>query len=133
LVLALPLAGCGKLGSAKIAPISGRVTLDNKPLPDALVTFVPKSADPDATDALSSIGTTDEDGRYTLVTTKDTNTNGAVVGKHRVIIMLGAGKTKDTKPTFHKQLPAKYNRNSVLEYDVPAEGREDANFDLSSK
>jgi hypothetical protein len=127
-VLALPLAGCG-VGSYKTVPVSGRVTLDSKPLAKATVMFVPVAGAP----LPSSGGLTDDDGHYSLVLTSDSKTNGAVLGKHKVIIIMGAEvSANDKKPTFHKQLPERYNRKTTLECDVPPDGREDANFNLKS-
>jgi hypothetical protein len=129
----LSLAGCwGKGGSYKIVEVSGVVKLDGKPLPNAEVTFVPKSDAPPDEHPPPSIGLTDEEGRYTLALTKDTSVKGAAVGKHEVMIRIVAGGSKETKATFHKQLPQRYYRKTELECDVPAEGRDDANFDLKS-
>jgi hypothetical protein len=118
----------------KTAPAAGRVTLDGKALPNATVEFVPVAGAGDKEPLPSSVGTTDGDGRYSLVLASGGKTTGAVVGKHTVIITLGAqGGPADGKPTFHKQLPQRYNRKTTLTCEVPAGGREDANFDLKSK
>jgi hypothetical protein len=133
-VPALLLAGCGG-GSFKTAPVSGQVTLDSKPLAHATVMFVPLAGAAGKNPPPSSVGTTDEDGHYSLVLNSDSKNiiTGAVVGKHKVIILLGAqGGANDTKPTFHKQLPERYNRKTQLECDVPADGRADANFPLTA-
>jgi hypothetical protein len=125
-------AGCGGGGAAKLAPVSGRVTLDDKPLPNASVTFVPEHMDPDKDPPPSSVGVTGPDGRYTLALNTEGKAAGAVVGKHKVMIILVPGETPDTKPTFHKQLPIRYHRNTELRCDVPEGGRDDANFNLKS-
>jgi hypothetical protein len=125
------LAGCG--GGPKPVPVSGLVTLDNKPLANATLQFVPVSGSSDTAYQVSSVGTTGEDGRYTLVLNSDANSKGAVAGKYKVIITVGAPTGTETKHTFHKQLPEKYNRKTELECDVPPAGRDDANFSLSSK
>jgi len=134
-VLALLLAGCGG-GSEKYktAPVSGRVTLDSKPLADATVEFVPERGKAEKDILPSSVGVTTEDGRYSLVLETESKPTGAVVGKHKVFITLGAsGSSKDSKPTFHQQLPERYNRRTELRCEVPADGRSDANFDLKSR
>jgi hypothetical protein len=125
------LAGCGGSGGPKPVPVSGRVTLDNKPLANATLQFVPASGEK-ASEG-SSVGTTDENGKYSLVLNTDNGTKGALVGKYKVMITLGAQSGSDTKPTFHKQLPERYNRKTQLECEVPAGGRDDANFDLTSR
>jgi hypothetical protein len=133
LVLALLPAVCG-CASYKTAPVSGRVTLDGKPLPYATVMFVPEAAQTGKDPVPSSVGDTNEDGRYTLVLASGGKTAGAVVGKHKVIIVMGGrAAANDTEPTFHKQLPARYNRRTELECDVPAKGRDDADFPLTSQ
>jgi hypothetical protein len=130
--LAFSLAGCG--GPHRTAPVSGRVTLDNKPLPKATVEFVPEAGGGGKEPPPSSVGVTDADGRYTLTLASGGKDRGAVVGKHRVLISLGPeAAANDARPTFHKQLPEKYNRKSTLTCEVPAGGREDANFDLRSR
>jgi hypothetical protein len=131
-VLSLWVAGCGGRGGYKLAPVSGKVTLNGAPLADATVEFVPVTGEKD--DPLpSSVGTTGEDGRYSLVLANRDKTPGGVVGKHTVIITLGGkGGAKEGRPTFHKQLPERYNRKTELECVVPEDGREDANFDLKS-
>ena len=128
-VLALLPTGCG----LKTAPVSGRVTLDGKPLANATVVFVPE-ADGAGKDAKpSSVGTTDANGHYSLELDRPDKTPGAVVGKHRVLITLGAKPGPgDGPPAYHQQLPPRYNRKSTLECEVPAGGRANANFDLKS-
>jgi hypothetical protein len=129
-VLALVVSGCR---SYKATTVSGRVTLDGKPLPDATVTFVPEANAPGKDPLPSSVGTTGEDGRYSLVFDDGSKKEGAVVGKHKVIITLGVqGSPTEGTPAFHKQLPERYNRKSKLECEVPPGGRSDADFDLKS-
>ena len=133
LVLALLPAVCG-CASYKTAPVSGRITLDGQPLANATVTFVPEAGAASQDPMPSSVGLTGEDGRYSLVLNDGGKPTGAVAGKHKVLIFLGAqAAANDVEPTFHKQLPAKYNRKSELECEVPARGRDDADFDLHSQ
>jgi hypothetical protein len=130
-VLIVLLIGC--TGAPKTVPVSGRVTLDKKPLANATLQFVPASGSATNTQP-SALGTTDEDGRYSLVLNTSDNTKGAVAGKYKVMITLGAQPGADeTKPTYHKQLPERYNRKTQLECDIPAEGRADADFNLTSQ
>jgi len=128
LPLALPLlAGCG---SGKIAPVSGRITLNGKPLAKASVTFAPVGSKEKQEPGPSSAGMTDADGRYTL-TLIGQDGRGAVIGKHKVRIALQSeADTADDRPDGLKQLPLKYNGQTTLEFDVPAGGTDAANFDL---
>jgi hypothetical protein len=130
-VLAVLLSGCSN--EPRTVPVSGRVTLDSKPLPNATLQFVPVQGADETTPRPSAFGTTEEDGRYSLVLNTSSNTKGALVGKYKVIILLGARSEAETKPTYHKQLPERYNRRTQLECEVPAEGRNDADFNLTSK
>ncbi len=64
------------------AEVSGTVRLNGKPIDQLTVEFVPDPAK--GATGPNSIGTTDAQGRFTLATY--TNTPGAVVGQHRVVI-----------------------------------------------
>jgi hypothetical protein len=127
--LALPLlVGCG---SGKTAPVSGRVTLNGKPLVNASVTFAPVGEKGSQEPGPSSAGKTDADGRYTLELIGGQGGSGAVVGKHKVRIALqGELPTSEDRPETLKQLPLKYNGQTTLEFDVPAKGTDAADFDL---
>src|SRR2546426_3668999 len=127
-VLAALAVGCG---SGSIAPVSGRVTLNNLPLANAAITFQPV-AETNQNPGPGSGGFTDSDGRYTLkIVGKETK--GAVVGKHKVRISLVPKDTEDDQPKKYKQLPAKYSgKDTQLEYDVPAGGTDSADFALTS-
>jgi hypothetical protein len=128
LLLLIALGGCGSGG---LASVSGTVTLDGKPLANALVNFQPLDGEDSAR---ASAGTTDAEGRYSLRLVL-TNKAGAVVGKHRVSI--GTLTTDDTDPPPNKPLPkdpipARYNAKSELTFEVPAGGTRTADFALTS-
>jgi hypothetical protein len=112
----LLLTGCGM--SYKVAPVSGKVTMDGKALSHAEVMFIPAAPG----ELPSSMALTDEAGHYSLAL-NNSKGDGAVVGKHKVVITMGS----------RRQLPDRYNRHTTLECDVPVTGREDANFELTSK
>jgi hypothetical protein len=127
------LAGCGG-ESYQLAPVSGRVTLNKKPLAGAAVTFQPVAGEGGASPGPGSGGFTDADGRYTLKLIGK-ETNGAVIGKHKVQITLVPPKEDpaDDRPKRFKQLPAKYHgRNTTLEWDVKPGGTDAANFPLTT-
>ncbi len=82
LVVALSLtAGCAS--KAALAKVNGVVMLDGKPMPDALVEFLPDSDK--GTHGPVSGGTTDEEGRFRLVCYEGKRV-GAVVGSHRILV-----------------------------------------------
>jgi hypothetical protein len=60
----LPLMGCGdkKEVSYETEPVEGILTLDDKPIAGATVTFIPVTEG----QGVSATGTTDESGKYTL-------------------------------------------------------------------
>lgn len=135
-LLVLALAGAGCSGNPyKFAPVSGQVTMDGKALPGASVMFVLIAGSAgEGPQAPSSVGITDQEGRYTLMASTNKEQKGAVVGKHRVLIVQGTRDTdNDTKRTFHRQLPERYNRKSTLEREVEPEGSSAMDFALTSK
>ncbi len=77
--LTLLCTGCGD----NVAPVSGRVTLDQKPLANATVIFSPLSDQ--FNPGPGSRGKTDANGEFTLqLMNKDVK--GAMIGKHKVSI-----------------------------------------------
>lgn len=130
----LGLAGCGS--SARLAPVSGKVTLDGQPLANAHIAFQPMAATGTDAGAGGSYAVTDTQGQYTLHTFEG-DQPGAAVGKHRVEINPKT-ESSDAEPRLHSAkppviVPAKYNRLSELTFDVPAAGSSAANFDLTSR
>ena len=126
------VVGCG---GPRVAPVSGRVTLDNKALTNASVVFEPLSNDKEP--GPGSIGKTDADGKYILqLLTSDTR--GAIVGKHKVSITAYEGDdsvvpSSGSDMKFRKALLAdEYNAKSKLTFDVPAGGATNADFNLTT-
>lgn len=133
--LAFLVLGCSD--GSQIAPVSGQLTLDGKPLADARISFQPAPTGEAAGRTelgMGSYATTDAEGKYTL-RTADTDAEGAVVGAHRVMISdmrtetdEDAGATKAPPPRF----PVRYSDGS-LTFEVKPGGTDQANFELSSK
>ena len=73
-IVILVAVGCGRSDMAKV---SGTVTWQGKPVPDAIVEFVPANRP-------GAVGRTDAAGRYSLTTLKPGD--GAFVGPVRVIV-----------------------------------------------
>lgn len=125
LLLPLLLLGCGK-SQLKLAPVSGRVTLDKKPLANAEIVFYPTELGEDKSANLQSSSRTDEQGHYSLQTNEDKQ-NGAFVGTYKVrISVIERGES------LINRIPKAYNKNTTLTFTVTAEGTKDANFDLTS-
>jgi hypothetical protein len=136
LVLALLLlapAGCGK--GYKLASVSGRVTMDGRPLAGAEVSFTPVDGGKDVPYAS---GMTDEQGNYKLSVGGSTS-DGAVVGEN--LVRVSHDKRRGSKKVSPQDLahgrldeiPAKYNDQSKITFTVPPGGSSEANFELSSK
>ncbi len=86
---------------------------------------------------MASVGTTDAGGHYTLKSLRG-DFDGAVVAKHRVIIRTISTRVIDTTsdkrdPKAVDPIPKKYNDATELTMVVPEDGRDDADFNLSSK
>src|SRR5436190_410017 len=77
------IVGCGS--GSKVAPVSGVITLDGKPLPNAHVAFQPEAGKGSINAGTGSSGVTDASGKYTL-RMADSDQVGAVLGTHRVEI-----------------------------------------------
>ena len=128
------LSGCGT-SEFELAPVSGRVQLDGVPLAGARVVFEPHRTGEQALRAgPGSWGLTDDDGKYTLETLD--GDAGAVVGPHRVTISSFQGETDRTTQSVRviqqERVPERYQVPGMLNWDVPAEGTNEANFDLQS-
>ena len=126
------LSGCNS--GPKLAPVSGRVTLNDKPLGNAYVTFAPMAERGANARGVGSSGMTDAEGRYTLQV--EPGKPGAIVGRHRVMITTLGGAEAERSDGGVKlpkdKVPLRYNMETELTCDVPPGGRSDANFDLKS-
>jgi len=124
--------GCGSRSS--VVPVSGVVTLDGKPLPNAYIAFQPTVNAGEKPPGPGSYGNTGADGSYSL-RLMDNDESGAVVGNHRVEISLKA-ESDDRDPKSRppaKTLPPRYNRQSELTFKVEPGGTKAANFELKSQ
>jgi hypothetical protein len=125
-------SGCS--GAAPIVPVSGRVTLDGRPLRKALIQFMPV-ARPNSIEAPGpgSTGVTDDDGRYTL-TTIGSSAKGAVVGDHIVAIYTVFGPVQRSDAGGGREiLPARYHAATELKFTVKPGAANEANWELTSQ
>jgi hypothetical protein len=132
LLVSLFAVGCG---SSSVGEVSGRVTLDTKPLANARITFQPIGGST-TYPGMGSYGNTNANGEYTL-SLVDGKGRGAVIGKHRVQIAIVPSEedAKDDHPRrgFVDPIPDRYKLNSILRYDVRPGVNENVNFDLTTK
>lgn len=124
------LAGCGQT-EFKVVPVSGVVKLDGQPLANGVVAFQPIGSKTQENPGPGSTAYTDATGKFSLATPDDGP--GAVVGNHRVQIWTKMDSSSDDGGGWREKLPTKYNTNTTLNFEVPAAGTDQANFDLSSK
>ena len=116
-VMVMSFAGCGKTGS-KIAPVTGRITLDGKPLEKADILFQPDGSKP------PSSGRTIADGRYELAYKR--GVMGGTVGPNTVRITISSDVVENPP-----NIPARYNSESELTKEVKS-GPNEFNFDLTT-
>jgi hypothetical protein len=148
--LCLTYAGCGESGP-ELGAVTGVVTLDGKPYPNALVTFTPKDGGP------ASTGVTDASGAYELLCL---DRKGAPLGQHQVSVTTISQTvlteypevaTSSDNEAYEKQatgstaaeyaaaapaqpkepIPAKYNAQSTLLEEVKSGGNV-INLELTS-
>ncbi len=123
-LLLVALIGCG--GRSDLGRVTGTVTLDGKPLSDAMVVFTPM------TGGRPGAGLTDAQGKYEII--HDRSDKGAVFGEHVVEISTGdeLSNEDDTVTTIPERVPAKYNSASELRATVEA-GANVFDFALTSE
>ncbi len=154
LILGLTV-GCGSAhdGRPKVVPARGQVLYNGQTVAGAVVTFSPQPASPAKEPSKSSqiaaaVGTTDEQGRFTLMTFKPRD--GAVPGTYRVLITK-LQKTAEVPPLqqlfdnpkladdfrksgggYRSLLPKKYSApdTSGLTATVTEAGKNDFRFEL---
>lgn len=134
-LLAALATGCGRSASYELAPVSGVVTLDGKPVPHTKVVFTPQGSAGNVAPGPGSAANCDDAGRFELRTVR--GEPGAVVGVHTVRIYAhGPPKSVagdvDAGPPVKEAYPARYNTESQLAFEVPPAGTTAADFHLQS-
>jgi hypothetical protein len=79
LTLTLLSSGCGEGVRFPLAPVTGKVTYQGKPLVRGTVVFMPEEGTPGS----QAIGNIQPDGTFTMMTA---NVSGAAIGKHKVTV-----------------------------------------------
>jgi hypothetical protein len=132
--VALQGAGC-ETRPYGLAPVSGVVTLDGKPLVRAGISFQPQGVNK-TNPGPGCVGTTDDNGHYELMTIR--KETGAIPGPHRVRIYSEktarrGNSDQDVGPPQKELVPPRYNYNTELTIMVPEEGTTTADFKLTTK
>ncbi len=124
-------AGCGGGTDSNRVSVSGQVTLDEQPLANGVITFLPSDGKGPSASAKIENGEyeTEIDPGPKNVSIQATEaaaepTDSAARGDSH-----GGGGSASPK----QLIPAKYNTNTELKYEVQASGNDDVNFDLNSK
>lgn len=109
------IAGCsaGTVGGpdlSKLVPVSGIVTLDDKPLADALVTFDPRTA----AGFHGAVGRTDQSGKYELETDAGNGKTkkGVIPGSYNVTLSKFT-KADGTPMTLDPNLGGPMNQGAI--------------------
>ncbi len=134
LLTAAALTGCG--GDGKLAPVSGTVKLNGKPVADVEVMFQPVAGESVNAPGPAAVGVTDAEGRFTAKVIGEQKA-GATVGKNQVMFSGRAAAedfsedgTKRGKPAV--AIPPRYSLDSKIFFEVPKGGTTSADFDLKS-
>ena len=132
-LLLLMMMGCGGEGYRRV-PVSGVVTLDGDPLPQARVSFEPRREGSQLNAGPGSYATTDAKGRYRMETIH--GRRGAVVATHDVTISTFHAKMNPAKDEVDvitpERVPEPYRQQGALTFAVPPEGTDAADFSLKS-
>ena len=134
-VVLVGMLGCGgKPDTAPTAKVTGTVTYKGQPAQRASVGFIPDGGP----GGRPASGTTDASGKFTLTTFAPSD--GAVPGKHKVVITEASGSSepppmpgmpgyKEKKSKF----PAKYGnpQTTTLSAEVKPGGPNDFTFDMT--
>ena len=103
-VALLVMVGCGS--GRDMAPVSGVVTVDDKPLAKAGITFTPVAG------GRPAWATTDEQGRFELSTLEQGD--GALVGEHVVTIVEDQVPKVETPPSEDSGLASVFAAKSAI-------------------
>jgi hypothetical protein len=132
------IVGCGGGSANPIAPASGVVTLDGKPIEGVSILLIPKEG---TSSGRISYGLTDAEGRFELRVSPDQS--GAIIGTHWVQLEkltqqdgspIPAGTSPEEVAAMN-QLPQAYADagSTPISAEIPESGTSDLVFDLSSR
>ncbi len=114
------VSGC-RPGGPELGTVMGTVTMDGRPLADAIVQFQPANGRP-------AIAITNAEGVYRLAYTEARG--GALLGVHAVRITTHNAQAEGSE--FAERIPAEYNLHSTLTAEVKP-GKNVFDFQLHSR
>lgn len=121
------VSGCGS-SEYSFAPVAGRVTLDGEPVANARITFEPLADETRERPGPWSVAAADAQGNFTMNTAG--GLGGAVVGRHRVRISTRVENEDGTSDLVPEMIPAMYNEESELIFEVKPGGDNSVHFPL---
>jgi len=123
IVLTIALVGCTtrSAGQPEIAPVSGTVTMDGRPLGGVAVVF-------ESERGVLSFGNTDDEGRYSVSYIR--SAKGAGLGRN--VVRIRTPTMGPSSPLRKDKIPSIYNTASTLAVDV-TKGRNVFDFSLESQ
>ena len=130
------LFGCGP--GYDVVPVSGTITLDGKPLANAMILTQPISEDDkNVTPGPGSIANTDSQGHFVLEMQHE-DVKGAAPGKAYVKIVESGEKKASSDDTLdpsilRSKVPSEYKDGNKVIYEIPKGGTDAMNFDLKTK
>lgn len=131
--LLLVNSGCGR-PQGTYAPVQGILTVDGKPVERAEIVL---SLNDQSAAGLKSVtrAVTDKDGRFVLksITPDKQLVDGAVVGKHRVLVstrIVDQDERGNERVIRKELLSPMYTNGESLTVDIPPEGIKELRFDL---
>lgn len=133
IICLLLCAGCGKEDGPTYAKVTGKVTLDGKPVQSGTVYFMPSGG----TEGGAAIGRIDKEGNYTLTGPRG---KGIVIGSHKVALKCpeeGSGPDSGQNPNAGAppcKIPSKYaDLNKPILSKTVGEGDNVIDIELSTK
>ena len=138
--LVVACVGCTSRSGPALAPVEGTVTMDGKPLPNAVVSFVPTNQ----TLGQGGRGKTDATGKFEILT-QDQQQKGLPAGTYRVAIskfvnpdgtdFVGGADADPMSSAFKELIPPAYSdmAASRLSETIPEAGAKTLEFKLDSK
>ena len=121
----MSLVGCGGEKLPGLGRVEGTVTMDGKPVPEAMVWFEPSNGK-----TAAAIGQTDAEGHYELFFSR--GHKGANVGENLVKITTFREISDESGNQVRKEtIPARYNVKTELKADVKR-GTNKLDFELKS-